>query len=119
MSRSAIKESVVLTGWRKPHTAAATIRYLDELLGGNVYKKSVSSWSAHSPILSSLDFFLWGYCKDDVCHTNPQSVIELQWSDEDFIANVSRGMGKRVMEKFKRRLTEGISRREYHIEDRI
>ena len=49
------------------------------LFGENVIsKKSAFPWSPRSPDLSSLDFYLWRYCKDNVYHNNPQNVIELQ-----------------------------------------
>lgn len=103
-----------------PHTATATMRHLNELFGENVIsKKSAFPWSPRSPDLSPLDFFLWGYCKDNVYHNNPQNVIELQRSVEDFIANIPREMCERVIENFKHRVTECISRRGDHIEHRI
>ena len=75
-----------------PHTAIATMRYRDDLFGGNVIpKKSAYLWSPRSQDLCPLDFYLRGYCKANENHNKLQNVIELQRSVKDFIANISRG----------------------------
>ena len=89
------------------------MRHLAELFGGNVIsKKSVFLWALHSPDFNPLDFFLWEYWKENVYHKNPQNVIEPQRSVEEFIANITREMCKRVIKNFKRLVTECISRQE-------
>ena len=65
------------------------------------FKKSAFPWSPRSPDLSPLDFFLWGHFKDIMYH------------------NIPRGRCERVIEKFKHRVTECISRQGGHIEHRI
>ncbi|KAG8309961.1 hypothetical protein J6590_073086 [Homalodisca vitripennis] len=35
-------------------------------------------WSAHSPDLSPMDFFLWGYLKDKVYRTKPRDLAHLR-----------------------------------------
>ena len=81
------------------HTATATMRHFNELFGRNIIsKKSALSWLPRSLDLSPLDFFLWRYCKDRVYHNNSQNVTELQRFVKDFIANIPKGMCKRVNE---------------------
>ena len=50
-----------------PHTAAASHLWLQERFPGRVISlKEEVQWAPHSPDLSPLDFFLWGYLKDRV-----------------------------------------------------
>jgi hypothetical protein len=58
------------------HTAASTIEILHEFFGENVISKGV--WMPRSPDLTSPDFFLWSYLKDNVYRSNPQDLKELK-----------------------------------------
>lgn len=103
-----------------PHTANETMRKLEEMFGGRIIsKRSDFPWSPRSPDLSPLDFFIWGYCKENVYSNAPQSVPELQRSIEDFIHNIPSATCERVIANFKRRINECINRRGDHIEHRI
>ena len=101
-----------------PHTATATMRHLDELFAVNVISKK-----SNVPPISDL---LASFCGDSVkttCsvyHNNPQNVIELQRSVEDFIKSIPRVMCERVIESFKHCVTECINRRgDYYDNHRI
>lgn len=103
-----------------PHTANETMRKLEEMFNGRIIsKRSDFLWSPRSPDLSPLDFFLWGYCKENVYTNTPQSVPELQRSIEDFVHNIPRATCERVIANFKRRITECINRNGDHIEHRL
>ena len=82
-----------------PYMETATVRLLDELVGGQVFfhVRHVLRTSVH------LTSFCEDNCKDNVYHTNQQNVIEFQKSVDNFIANIPRGMGERVIENFRRR----------------
>ena len=70
------------------HTAEATGDYLNTLFGDQVISGKTSfAWSPNSPDLKLLDFFLWGYCKDNVSKNNPQTLEELKTEVENFILN--------------------------------
>ena len=80
-----------------PHTATATIQHLKEMFGEKVIsKKTTFPWAPRSPDLSPLDFFLWGYCKENVYQNNPQSIPELMRSVEEFIHLIPTAMCERV-----------------------
>ena len=50
-----------------PHTAAASRLWLQQRFPGRVISlKEEVQWAPHSPDLSPLDFFLWGYLKKRV-----------------------------------------------------
>ena len=103
-----------------PHTATETMRKLEEMFNGRIIsKRSDFVWSPHSPDLISLDFFLWGYCKENMYVNTPQSVQELQRSIEDFVYYISSATCERVISNFKSRISECVDRNGDHIEHRI
>ena len=61
-------------------------------------------WPARSPDLNPLDFFLWGYCKEEIYKTIPEDVEELNtrlhyaiWAiEEDVMEDVHRNLLKRM-----------------------
>ena len=102
-------ESVVSTGWRNISHGNCDDDAPQRIVGGNVIsKKSVFPWSSHSSDLSPLDFFLLGYCNDNVYHNNPQNVI---WRT----SKISRRFHSKYyngnvvsLTNFKRRVTEYV-----------
>ena len=62
-----------------PHTAAASRLWLQERFPGRVISlKEEVQWAPHSPDLSPLDFFPWGYLKDRVYKDKPRTSEQLK-----------------------------------------
>ena len=65
--------------------------YLKTLFGGRVISgKTPFAWSPNSPDLNLLDFFLLGYCKNNVFKNNLQTLEELKTEVENFNLNITR-----------------------------
>ena len=100
-----------------PHTANATLELLRQKFGDRVISRRTDiPWAAHSPDLNPLDFFLWGYAKDNVYADNPQTLQDLKTAITRFIRAIPADMCKRVIGKFAVRLNECLNRRGAHIE---
>ena len=64
-----------VAGWTVPHTANETMRSLKDYFGRRIIsKKNESSLAPRSPNLNPLDFFIWGYCKENVYRNNPEYI---------------------------------------------
>lgn len=61
-------------------------------------------WPARSPDLTPLDFFLWGYLKDEVFRTPPADLIELQDRIVQKCASITTDTLKRVLNSFEARM---------------
>ena len=51
-----------------------------------------------------MDFFLWGYSKENVYKGNPGSIAELKKSIEKFTSEIPLEMCERVVRNFKKRV---------------
>ena len=49
-------------------------------------------WALHSPYLSPLDFFLWGYLKDRVYAGKPRTISELKSNIREKIRAIPRSV---------------------------
>lgn len=58
----------------------------------------------HDPYLTPLDFFLWGYLKDQVYHTLPHNRDDLINRIQTAVLRISPQMLRRVRESFVRRV---------------
>ena len=94
-----------------PHTANATLELLRQKFGDRVISRRTDiPWAAHSPDLNPLDFFLWGYPKDNVYADNPQTLQDLKTAITRFIRAIPADMCKRVIGNFAVRLNECLNR---------
>jgi hypothetical protein len=67
------------------HTANSIMQMLSEFFGGRI---SQNLWHPRSPDLSPLDFYLWGFLKENMYKNNPHTE-ELKRNTELCISNVS------------------------------
>lgn len=85
-----------------PHTANATITYLEEYFDNRLISRG--QWPAHSPDLTPLDFFLFGYLKNVVFRNPLHTLDELKNAiiaavndiNEEVLANVFANMQRRI-----------------------
>ena len=78
--------------------------------------KASHIWAPHSPDLSPLDFFLWGYAKDNVYKNKPTSISELKQEITTFMRAISADTCKAVIQNFAVRVRECLLRHGDHIE---
>ena len=100
----------------KPHTAVETRKLLSEKFEDSlIFLKAFHIWAPHSPDLSPLDFFLWGYAKDNY-KNKPSSFTELKQEIISFIRAISADSCKKVIPNFAVRIRECVLRHGDHIE---
>ena len=63
-----------------------------------------------------LDFYLWGYLKDNVYQNNPQTISELKTAITTKIRTISREECVKVIDNFARRIQVCLQRRGGHLE---
>ena len=100
-----------------PHTAVETRKLLSEKSEDRLISlKAFHIWAPHSPDLSPLDFFLWGYAKDNVYKNKPTSISELKQEITTFMRAISADTCKAVIQNFAVRVRECLLRHGDHIE---
>ncbi len=84
-------------------------------------KKGGWSWPPYSPDLSPLDYFLWGYVKDQ-CYANRRTTISALRKNITHIFDLlleDPGIFSLVTQNFQRRLVRVVERVGGHIENDI
>lgn len=100
-----------------PHTANQTLEMLRDMFDDRVIsRRTENPWAPHSPDLTPLDFFLWGYAKDNVFKVHPNSLQELKEAITDFVGAIPQEMCERVIENFAVRVNACLNRNGAHIE---
>ena len=100
-----------------PHTSLESRMWLEDHFGHRlVSNKTTHIWSPHSPDLSPLDFFLWGYCKDHVYTNKPATIPQLKNNITQHIRQIRPEMCARVVECFQRRIEVCLRQNGSHIE---
>ena len=87
-----------------PHTAKLTLAWLQEHFGDRVISRKTSHpWPPHSPDLTPLDFFLWGYLKSKVYQGDPQNLTELKRAIKKEVRGISRETCAKVLREVGKR----------------
>ena len=73
-------------------------------------------WPARSPDVTPLDFFLWGYVKDQVFKTPVFEINELKQRIRDTVMRVNLNMLRNTWREFRSRLQFLIENQGQHIE---
>lgn len=66
--------------------------------------KTECTWPPHTPDLSPLDFFLWGYLKDRLYKVQPKNTDQLKQSIRCENRKITGDMCNNVMENFMKRV---------------
>lgn len=74
-------------------------------------------WPSHSPDLNVCDFFLWGYLKDRVYKTNPQTIEELKERITEEIRSIPIDVRHASIEAFEKRLQLVVASNGSHFEN--
>lgn len=107
-----------------PHCSKANLDFIETFFKANVisgkfpqrFDKGME-WPPYSPVLSPMDFFLWGYTKDKVYRNKPKTVGELKKRIEEVMRSVTLETCCRAMANFEKRLRMVVSKEGRHIED--
>ena len=100
-----------------PHTAAASHLWLQKRFPGRVISLKEVEWASHSPDLSPLDFFLWGYPKDRVYKDKPRTSEQLKCAIIAEVSAMPSEMVDRAVDHLQTmRLAQVIRRGGAHIE---
>lgn len=101
-----------------PHTAKRSLEWLEEHFPDrHISLKSAVEWAPHSPDLSPLDFFLWGFLKDCVYAGNPGSTQELKDAISDEIRRLPSHMVDKAITHLQTVRLPAVARRKgAHIE---
>ena len=88
-----------------PHTSKLALDWLKSHFNNRVIsRKTDFEWAPHSPDLSPPDFFLWGYMKDQVYKTSPQTIGELKRNIQTEMEAIDEATCRAVMSNFIRRM---------------
>ena len=63
-------------------------------------------WPARSPDLTPCDFYLWGYVKEEVYKSNPQTLDQLENSIRVVISDIPRELLLKTCESLRERLVK-------------
>ncbi len=99
------------------HTSNATREYLSIKLGSQwISKRGPTNWPARSPDLTPLEFFLWGYVKDQVYAEQIRSLQHLKTRITRAVRSVDAETLSRVWENVQARIDCVIRQQGKHIE---
>ena len=100
-----------------PHTALESRMWLEDKFGDHIVSyKTPNVWSPHSPDLSPLNHFLWGYCKNNVYHNKPATLEQLKTNITRHIRAITPATCAAVVDNFKRRIQVCLDQNGGHIE---
>jgi hypothetical protein len=77
-----------------PHWGLTVRVSLNEIFSKRIGQDGPIPWPPHSPDITPLDFFFWGYIKDQVFHPKVGSVVELHAGINSAVASVTPHMLK-------------------------
>lgn len=85
-----------------PHTARSVLEWLEQTFGNRLFSlKTANVWPPHSPDMSPLDFYLWGYLKDNVYSPKPRCMAELKNAIRREMRKISRDTCVNVIRNFR------------------
>jgi len=79
-------------------------------------RKKGIAWPANSPDLSPLDFFLWGYVKEQVYRNRPETIDQLKSRIESVIGSISIETLESTIANFWKRLKKLVQQNGSHFE---
>lgn len=102
------------------HTARETMTLLQTKFPDRVISRnSAVNWPPRSCDLTPLDYFLWGYVKDQVYADNPQTIEALKANIERVIGEIEPQLCQNVIENFDERIDVCKRARGGHLKDII
>ena len=88
-----------------PHWGLHVREFLNETFPDRwIGKDGAIPWPPHSPDITPLDFFLWGYVKDIVYQTKVRDMTDLKQRISNAIATIDEAMLQRTWQEIEYRL---------------
>ena len=101
-----------------PHFALPVRQYLNQKLGDRwIGRAGPVSWPPRSPDLTPCDFFLWGYIKDRVFQTLPNTIAELKTKIRAAIQSITEDTLMKVVKNTEFRLQMLVRHQGGHFEN--
>lgn len=95
-----------------PHTSKLTLSWLENHFGDQIIsRKTEHEWPPHSPDLTPLDFFLWGYLKSKVYQGDPQNLGQLKHAIRREVRRISSDTCAKVIEEVEKRANLCLTRK--------
>lgn len=102
------------------HNSLVVRERLNEHFGDNwIGTHGPVSWPARSPDLAPLDYFLWGYVKNEIYKTNYDTVEGLKRSLEDILSRINNIVIRNAVKSMRKRINFCIQENGYHFEHLI
>lgn len=102
------------------HTMTDTIALLRQKFPGRVIsRRGDKEWPPRSCDLSPLDYFLWGYVKENVYANKPKTIQELKDNIRDVIGEISPEICQNVIKNYGDRIVHCQKSRGGHLADII
>ena len=100
-----------------PHTAKRVLAWIKGHFGARVISRFTEhSWASHSPDLNPLDFFLWGYIKDQIVGAQFQTTQDLKDRVALLLQAVTPEQCKNATDHFMMRAKKCFDRDGGHVE---
>ena len=100
-----------------PHTTRVTLQWLEERFGTRLISRGTHTpRPAHSPDLTPLDFYLWGFLKSIVYEEDPKSLTGLKTAIRRAVRSVPAAMCARVIDGVMKRVNVCHLRKGSHLE---
>ena len=101
-----------------PHTSKMALRWLEERLGERVISRGTDTpWPPHSPDLSPLYFYLWGFLKSRVYAGDPKTLVELKRAIRRAVHAIPPATCARVIGQMAKRVDVCLRRKGSHLEN--
>ena len=92
-----------------PHTANLSMDWLRERFPERlISSKSDFPWPPRSPDLNPLDFFFWGYMKNEIWKSSPATMEDIKEKIREFCASIDDDVLHRVTQNFNSRIKRCI-----------
>ena len=99
------------------HTSLRAREWLTNQFGNKIISHHMESpWSARSPDLSPLDYFLWGYVKENVFKRQPADIEILKEIVQEVVSSIDQDVLHAVMANFEKRINLCIDQQGGHFE---
>lgn len=99
------------------HTSSKARAWLKSRFGNKVISHLTDfPWPARSPDLSPLDFFLWGYLKENVFRTKPNNIDTLKEAIREILSSIDQDTMAAVIANFEKRVNLCIQQQGGHFE---
>ena len=111
-SEEANSHTIFMQDGAPAHTSRMAMEWLENRFPGRlISNKSDFIWPPRSPDLNPLDFFLWGYMKEEIHRARPCSIAEVKQLIQNFMASISEDLLLRVIGQFVSRIRRCIEAR--------